>query len=453
MRSGVAPDHQDTKNVINQFTSIAKDPRVGYYGNVRVGAGGVVSLDELRSLYNAVVLSYGCENDRLLNLPGKDLHGILSARDFVWWYNSHPASAALSVDLLSVRSVVICGLGNVALDCARVLLQSPERIAKTDAAAHAVDELRRSAVTDVHVVGRRGPAQAAFTPKELRELLEMDGLRVRIYPKGCLPNLSPECEAEIKASRIKRRVVEVLQKASARSDPINPRYVGLPVMFKCIAKAWLFDPQTVLCCSGRTLHIHFLRSPLEVIGNSESVSAIRLGHTELQMSDSGDRRAISTGQFEDIPAQLVLESIGYRANAIEGAPFDPVRGVIPNDLGQVISGPDRVPIPGLFVSGWLKRGPTGIIGTNLIDAEQTVDTMVRSHAAQNFPPRADTTCSGCNGLAELLERRGYLSNVISFEDWEAIDAEEIRRGQLVGKPREKFTAVGDMIKVAQAQRR
>lgn len=190
----------------------------------------MVSLDELRSFYNAVVLCYGCENDRLLNIPGKDLHGILSAREFVWWYNGHPSSTGLSVDLLPVRSVAICGVGNVALDCARVLLQPAERIAKTDAASRAVDVLRQSAVSEVHLVGRRGPAQASFTPKELRELLEMDGLTVRIHPSDCLQNMSPECEAEVKASRIKRRVVEVLQKASARSDPVNPRYVVLPVM-------------------------------------------------------------------------------------------------------------------------------------------------------------------------------------------------------------------------------
>lgn len=207
----------------------------------------------------------------------------------------------------------------------------------------------------------------------------------------------------------------------------------------------------VVVFSGRTLHIHFLRSPMEILGNKGNVSAIRLEHTELKTLDiSGERKATGTGRFEDIPAQLVLESIGYRAEAMEGAPFDPIRGIIPNELGQVMAAPgskDR--IPGLFVCGWLKRGPTGIIGTNLIDAEQTVDTMVRRIGAEDtFLATMDGTFSGGDGLAELLDRRGYLSNVISFEDWETIDAQEIRRGQLAGKPREKFASIEEMVRAS-----
>ena len=208
------------QNVINQFSALAAgNPRVGFLGNVRVGRHAAVTLDELRTFYNAVVLAYGAESDRKLRIPGETcLSGVHSAREFVWWYNGHPSASALPVALSGVRSVAICGLGNVAVDCARVLLRPVEELAKTDIAAHAVDALRRSSVKEVHLVGRRGPAQAAFTPKELRELLSLEGVAVHIHPKGCL-NLDPECKEEVAGNRIKRRVVEVLSKAAAAAAP------------------------------------------------------------------------------------------------------------------------------------------------------------------------------------------------------------------------------------------
>ena len=205
---------------MNQFSELARNPRVGFFGNVRVGGthNSSISLPELRSMYNAVVLAYGAESDRRLGISGEDLPGIFPAREFVQWYNGHPSAASLKLpDFRTVTSVAVCGLGNVAIDIARVLLQPVERLAATDAATHAVDALRHSAVTDVHLLGRRGPAQAAFTPKELREVLSMEGVRVEIHPQGCL-NLSPDCEAEVKSNRIKRRVVEVLNKAVVAGD-------------------------------------------------------------------------------------------------------------------------------------------------------------------------------------------------------------------------------------------
>jgi len=242
VRSGVAPDHQDTKNVIHQFSEIARNPRVQFFGNVTVGGGcsdsadrnmtthtpnsetsfspaAALSLAELRSLYNAVVLAYGAESDRRLGIPGEDFTpGVYPAREFVQWYNGHPSAAGLQLPEFSrVSSVAICGLGNVALDIARVLLQPVERLAMSDAAEHAVNALRKSAIRDVHLLGRRGPAQAAFTPKELRELLAMEGIKVKIYPERCL-ELSSDCAAEVKGNRMKRRVVEVLKKALAEGE-------------------------------------------------------------------------------------------------------------------------------------------------------------------------------------------------------------------------------------------
>ena len=459
VRFGVAPDHPDTKNVINQFTTLAKDPRINFFGNVRLGSTSL-SLSELRSFYNAVVLAYGAESDRRLGIPGSNLSGIFPAREFVQWYNGHPAAASLPLpNLQNVSSVAICGLGNVALDIARVLLQPVQRLAATDAAMHAVDALRHSAVKEVHLLGRRGPAQAAFTPKELRELLGMEGIRVEVHPEGCL-ELTSACRAEIKSNRIKKRVMEVLMKAAAVAREM-----------------------TRFNSEDRVLHLHFLRNPVQYLdklstrGSSSdsfsdsesflgrktdddqgSVAGVRVEVTELQSSDAvGDvQRAIGTSVFEDVPAQLVLESIGYKSCAVDGAPFDDRIGIIPNQLGQVLkveknnnnnSGGkeniDNVEVEnGLFVCGWLKRGPSGIIGTNLVDAEQTVDTMVRSK--ESFPA-VDALPGGRQGLAALLASRGV--EVVDFAGWEKIDAEEVRRGEAVGKPRVKIVDVEEMLAV------
>lgn len=227
--------------MINQFTSIAKDPRVAFFGNTPVGTG-LLPLHKLRSLYDGVVLAYGAESDRKLDIPGEDSQGIFSAREFVWWYNGHPSSAArLPIDLRSVHSVAICGLGNVAIDCARVLLRPVEDLARTDIALHAAHALQESAVKEVHLLGRRGPAQAAFTPKELRELLNIHGVSVYIHPQGCL-ELQQACKDEIAGNRIKKRVVEVLQKIPEKSSTgysihhfcIYPLHHCCMLNFKCM---------------------------------------------------------------------------------------------------------------------------------------------------------------------------------------------------------------------------
>ncbi len=369
------------------------------------------------------MLAYGAESDRRLGIPGENLKpGVYPAREFVQWYNGHPSAASLKLpDFSTITSVAICGLGNVALDIARVLLQPVERLALSDATEHAVAALKNSSVRDVHLLGRRGPAQAAFTPKELRELLAMDGINVKIHPEGCL-DLSPACAAEIKGNRIKRRVVEVLGKALTEGAEKS---------------------------GDRTLHLHFLCSPLEILPSeksnekSGSVAGVRLEHTKLvQGNEEGaPQKAVGTGITSDLPAQLVLESIGYKSCPIQGAPFDSKRGIIPNQLGQVLDA------PGLFVCGWLKRGPSGIIGTNLVDAEQTVDTMVCSQGS--FPQKLAEQPGGRMALKRLLDERKI--EIVDFKGWEAIDAEEIRRGNAVGKPREKIVSVEEMLKIAKTK--
>ncbi|GAB4816812.1 hypothetical protein N2152v2_003858 [Parachlorella kessleri] len=330
----------DVVNVINQFTQLAQDGRVGFLGNVRVGKD--LSLEELRARYNAVVLCYGAESDRPLGVPGENLTGVYSAREFVWWYNGHPHYAGLPIDLSKMRRVAICGLGNVAVDCARVLLQPADAIATTDIASHAVEQLRRSAVEEVHLVGRRGPVQAAFTPKELREVLGLDNVAVRM--DAATFALSAADEAELKATRMKKRVFDILFKQLKESK-----------------------------AGAKTLALDFLRNPAEVIGDGQGqVKALKLEKTRLEppADGKGDQKAVGTGEFETIEVDLVLKSIGFKSVAVPGVHFDPCKGVIPNQGGQVLLEDGSTPDAGLFVCGWLKRGPSGIIGTNLIDAEQ-----------------------------------------------------------------------------------
>ena len=472
VRSGVAPDHPDTKNVVNNFTQLMHNnpERVHFMGNVRIGSEAL-SLKELRSYYNAVILAYGAESDRKLGIPGESLPGVLSAREFVWWYNGHPTMASttsqnrIATDLSRARNVAIVGLGNVALDCARILLKPPSSLQCTDIASHALDRLRTSSITQVHLIGRRGPAQAAFTPKELREVLHLENVSIHIHPQGCL-QLSPECQTEVKQQRMKRRVVEVLSKRLAveRDKAIEEEKMP-PTDGKRSSKEVSKD--------SKELHFHFLSSPVEIVPSKDrneddgagGIDCIRVERMRLE-GPPGKRKATGTKAFDEIPVDMVLESVGYRSVSIEGVPFDDETGIIPNVLGQVMTPANAVgaddasaerrasedddavdqkvlPDPGLFVCGWLKRGPTGIIGTNLVDAEQTVDTVVRS---LDTLPSIQQSRRGREGVLQLMRERGI--KVVDFDGWERLDEEERKRGQLVGKPREKVVDIEEMLRYA-----
>lgn len=480
VRSGVAPDHPETKNVIHQFQALLEDGTVEYFGNVRVGGGNGkdgadanasnrstvstvsnVSLFELRSMYDAVVLSYGAGSGRRLRVAGHGLKNVMSARDFVNWYNGVPLCAGggdsddgddeskvVIPDLDGVRSVVVCGLGNVALDCARILLKDARsELHPTDMASRAVRALERarSGIEEVHVLSRRGPAQAACTPKELREMLGVKGVRVWMHPEGVLERLGARCEEELEGSRIHRRVVDVLRKRVAaeqggKKEDAEEEEKGT---------------------SERHLHLHFLSSPAAYEGDGggeRDDTRVAATVVEKMKLDGGNtppssppspsslsppQRAIPTGETFRIPSQLVIESVGYRATPMEGAPFDEASGTVPNVLGRVDESND------LFCCGWLKRGPSGIIGTNLVDAEQTVDTMAR-HVRAKEEARAKAEDAGRGwgrvGLSELLDARG--AHVVKFDAWKRVDAEELRRGEAVGKAREKFVEIDEMLRVA-----
>ncbi|CAL5228332.1 g11441 [Coccomyxa viridis] len=416
VRSGVAPDHQDTKNVINQFTKLAQDPRLSFLGNVTVGRD--ISLPALRLHYNGVVLAYGAESNRKLGVPGEDLQNSLSAREFVWWYNGHPDYASLPVDLSKMERVAIIGLGNVALDCARVLLRGEDAMGRTDIARHAQEARKRSAVKRVDIIGRRGAVQAAFTTKELREITKLPGVQVHVSPEAM--QLTEADEAEIKASRIKKRVFDILKAASEAPKSED---------------------------ATRHLHMHFLRTPLELLPRSPgcpAVGGVKLEVNKLQAREDGSQTAIGLGQYESLPADMVLSSIGYRSEAIEGVAFDARRGVVMHREGRVLQASSQDPEPGLYVVGWAKRGPTGIIGTNLVDASETADCIAEDVQHGILPGRLGS------GISEELAR--HKVQVVDFGDWQNINAAEVTAGQQAGKPREKFVEVAAMLEAGRALR-
>eukprot|EP00198_Chlamydomonas_reinhardtii_P004065 XP_001693401.1 NADP adrenodoxin-like ferredoxin reductase [Chlamydomonas reinhardtii] len=429
VRSGVAPDHQDTKNVINQFGALAGDPRVSFFGNVLVGRD--VALQELRQLHHAVVLAYGAESDRRLGVPGEEGPGVLSAREFVWWYNGHPDARHLPVDLSQVESVAICGIGNVALDCARALLAPAARFQPTDMAGHALRQLAGgSAVRRVHLVARRGPVQAACTPKELKELLTECGVTAATSAPDQL-DVSAADAAEMKATRLKRRVHELVSKAAAAGGGSGP-------------------------CGVRELVFDFYRNPVEVVrgGPGGAVSGLKVERTVVQPGPGGGAPvAVGSGEFSVLPCQLVLKSIGYKSLPLEGVAFDSRRGVVPNLEGRVLKAlAAAAPAAaadldsGLYVVGWLKRGPTGIIGTNLVDAEETAGSLLAdAPALLQAHGAAAGGRQGLAGLAALLQSRRV--RAVEWGRWRVLDEAEVAAGRAEGRVREKVTEVADMLSI------
>ncbi|GBG65212.1 hypothetical protein CBR_g50003 [Chara braunii] len=424
VRSGVAPDHPETKAVINQFSRLASVERCKFWGNVQVGRD--VSVAELRQYYNAVVFAYGAEGDKTLGIPGEDYKGVVSAREFVWWYNGHPEYAGLPIDLTGTDTAVVLGQGNVALDCARVLLRDVDELAKTDIAEHALEALRESRIRTVLLVGRRGPAQAACTAKELREVL---GLRsIRVLVKLSDTSLTEVDQEELKNSRSRRRVHELFVKAGNESGNAAD--------------------------TDRQINFTFFRAPKEILGKQieggHCADGLRLERTMLQGGGGGKpQRAVGTGEMEDLPCGLVLRSIGYKSLPLPGLPFDNARGIVPNKEGRIIGegeeGSDKYE-RGMYVVGWVKRGPTGIIGTNLVCADQTVASIAEDEK-QGLLPSTESN-KGTIGLMQLLSHRQ--TQVVDFEGWNKIAREEVRRGALKGKPREKILSIEEMLKLSRA---
>jgi ferredoxin--NADP+ reductase len=394
VRFGVAPDHQKIKSVTRSFDKVARKPGFRFFGNVDVGRQ--VSLDDLRRHYHAICFATGAQTDRRLGIPGEDLARSHSATDFVAWYNGHPDYRGLRFDL-SVKRVAVIGVGNVAVDVARILCRTPAELASTDIADYAEAALAGSAVREVYILGRRGPVQAAFTTPEVRELGELAGADVAVPADEA--TLDPLSQAELAGAddRALGKKIEILQEFSRRSRTGKPRLLTL----------------------------RFLVSPVELRDDGRGgVGGIRLARTRLVEDGKG--------------GLLVFRSVGYRGVAIPGLPFDERAGVVPNDGGRVLL--DGRPAPGLYVSGWIKRGPTGVIGTNKPDGAETAERIVADWSAGALPSPAAPGPAAAEATA-----RARQPSVISYPDWCRVDELETARGKAAGRPRVKLCSVEEVL--------
>ena len=403
VRLGVAPDHQKIKSVIQVYNKLAADPRFRFFGNVEYGAD--ISIDDLRAHYHQIVFTTGAQSDRRLNIPGEDLEGSYPAAEFVAWYNGHPDYANFNFDLSHPAAVVI-GVGNVAIDVARILCHTVEELSITDIADDALEALRDSGVRHVYLLGRRGPAQAAFTNPEISELGKLADAEIRTLPEEVA--LDEDSRAAADSDRVVARKIEILQGYAAQQPSHKPKQ----------------------------LTIRFLVAPVEILGDKNGrVRGVRIVKNELHRDDKGTMRPRATGRFETIEAGLVLRSVGYKGVPLAGLPFLDDRGVIPNDNGRVIDREGRQDLTGVYVSGWIKRGPTGVIGTNKADAKETVASMLADLEEGLVGEPQDASPEVIEMLLKDREVR-----YVSYEEWEDIDRLETAMGMPDGRPRVKFTS-------------
>jgi ferredoxin/flavodoxin---NADP+ reductase len=407
VRLGVAPDHPNLKTVSRAFERIAQRPGFRFFGNVEVGRD--VTQAELERLYDAVVYAVGAQTDRRLGIPGEDLPGSWSATELVAWYNGHPDFQELEFDLSGERAVVV-GNGNVALDVARMLALTREELAPTDTTDAAIEAIATSGIREIVVLGRRGPVQAAWTSTELQEMGELGGADVVVDPAEL--ELEAASEAELAAgSNIVQRNFELLRGFAAREPTGKPRFVRL----------------------------RFRVSPVALLGE-QKVEAIEIAHNRLEADEAGRVRAVATDEREILPTGIVFRSVGYHGVPLPDVPFDPKAGTIPNAGGRVLDERGRA-IPGLYAAGWIKRGPTGVIGTNKKDATETVDLLLGdARAGLLAAPEGDAT------LDALLAERGV--EAVLYGGWEAIDALERGRGEPHGRPRIKLCTWDELLAAA-----
>lgn len=406
VRYGVAPDHQKIKSVTKIYERTVRDSRVRYFGNV--GLGEEISRADLKRHYDQIVYATGASSDRQLNIPGEELDGSFSATEFVAWYNGHPDFADREFDL-NVESVAVIGVGNVAMDVARILAKSYEELATTDIADYALEKLRASRVKRIHVVARRGPAQAKFTNPEIKELGELAEADVIINPDQL--ELDPASQASLESDRTAARNLETMLDLAARGATGKPKQI----------------------------HFHFLRSPVELCGDGQ-VQSMRMEVNELRPTDSGYITCDGVGRFETLDVGLVFRSIGYRSVPIPDVPFYDRWGIIPNENGRVTATHQGDVVPGEYVVGWAKRGPTGVIGTNKPDAVETVAAMLAD--VPTLTPVA-TADAGAQAIVALLRSRG--ASYFTFSDWLTLEAIENERGKAAGRPRVKFTSEEAML--------
>lgn len=389
LRYGVAPDHTSIKAVATALAKVLESPRISFTGMIEFGRD--VAREELLQAYDAVIYAVGASCDVRMGVPGEDLLGSGSAREFVEWYGGHPDARRQS--LTGVSGAATIGVGNVALDVGRILAKDASALTSTDMPDQVLAELDASTVRDVWIIGRRGPQHAAFTTNELRELTKLDRVQLIVDPKQL------EGIDDAAMDRRTRKNLGILREAAATT---------------------VIDPV-------RRLHLLFWHRPVALVGE-QRVEGMTLERTVL---DRTDGRVIGTGELTTLSVQLVLRAIGYRGAPLPGVPFDQIRAVIPNQEGRVLDGPDGAVCPREYVTGWIKRGPTGVIGTNKSDATQTISHLIEDLAtAPARKPSLD--------IVNLLVSRGVRRT--TFADWQAIDAAELARGAAVGRIRTKLAS-------------
>lgn len=408
VRYGVAPDHPKIKNVTKVYERTAGNPGFSFFGNVCIGKD--ITVEELKNHYDAVIFTCGAETDRELGIPGEDLPGSHTATEFVAWYNGHPDCRDRKFDLSKEVAVVI-GQGNVAMDVARILCKTVDELKATDIAQHALDALKESKIKEIHLIGRRGPVQAAFTPPEIREFGELADCDPVLDKKYLRISETSQKELDDPANAARRKNFETLSKYAALGTPTK-------------AKKFI---------------IHFFQSPLELKGQGR-VETVVLGKNQLT-GEPGRQKAKGTGETEELVCGIFFRSVGYRGVPIEGVPFDDQKGIFSNQDGRITDNAQVV--PGLYCAGWIKRGPSGVIGTNKPDSVATVGNLFADLNTLKPCPQPDS-----EGVHKLLKAKNV--KVISFSDWQKIDTAEIERGQAAGKTREKFVNITDMLSVVNA---
>lgn len=449
VRQGVAPDHQDVKSVMATFIEVATQPRFRFFGNISVGGqdgehtSNAVSIAELKKAYDIVVLAYGASSDRALGIPGEELSGVISARNFVNWYNGHPSYNHIgeSFDLGKIKRVVIVGQGNVAIDCARILMKDIDELRSTDISSHALKALEKSSVEEVVIIGRRGHIQASFTIKELRELTKLADVNVKISQSELNDSNTESSELELKNNRPKHRIVDLICKVA--NDTIS-------------------NESSVESKEKKSINFRFLLSPVEILPSSTDVGAVGsivLNKNKL-IGPENNQKAVATGESETMNCELILKSVGYKSESMIGVPFDFRKNVIPNDHGRVVDegntllennmsskkSDDSKIIDGLYVTGWLKRGPSGIIGTNITDAKDTVECILKDIESKNTA--SEHKFQKCDPILTIPVLSS--GDVITWEDYLRIEAEENRRGDASTpkKPREKICNVAELLSIA-----
>lgn len=413
VRGGVAPDHQNIKAVAKAFHSSALTEGVRFFGNVELAKD--VTVDELKRFYDQIVYAIGNEDDRRMGIPGEGLGGVTPASVLVGWYNAHPDYREATIDFSSPR-VAIIGNGNVAIDVARVLSKTPEELRTTDIADHALEALSRSGIREITVIGRRGPLQSAFTPRELQELGALGHVAIETGPGDLdLDEVSRSALERAPEKSHAKENLTLLRQLTARGDPGHPRRI----------------------------RFRFLLSPVELMGDARGqVCRMRLEKNRLEEPEPGLVKAVGTGEYEDLEVDWVFVSIGYQGRRLPDPPYDEDRGTIANRDGRVLDPRTGGTRPNEYVVGWAKSGPRGLIGMHRPASAAVVKLMMEDWSAGRVPGRPDP---GDEAVPDFLRSKGV--RWVSFDEWLALDELETERGKERGAPRRKFSDVDEMLGV------